>query len=255
MCRNIKTLFNFEPPVTDEEIRAASLQFVRKLSGFTRPSKANEPAFELAVDRTAEVARVLLGSLVTTASPRDRDAEAARARKRAAVRFGVQAGAIACLVALPVLAGALPALADAAADAAAHSKAFEKAVNARDAKAILALYAADAYVVWPGQGDEAHGKAAIEKLVADFLKGLPADTKLTLESQTALPLGGGEIATVGHWRQTFTDPDGKKGSVAIRTTEIIEKAKGKTLYVVDHASIGLGPEPPAAAQEPARGQE
>jgi len=88
MCRNIKTLFNFEPPVTDDEIRAASLQFVRKLSGFSKPSKTNEAAFERAVDRTAEVARELLRSLVTTAPPRDREIEAERARQRAAVRFG-----------------------------------------------------------------------------------------------------------------------------------------------------------------------
>ncbi|MGH7289181.1 MAG: DUF2277 domain-containing protein [Myxococcota bacterium] len=87
MCRNIKTLFNFEPPVTDAEIRAASLQFVRKLSGFTKPSKANEAAFQLAVDRTADVARTLLHSLVTTAFPRDRELEAQRARIRAAARF------------------------------------------------------------------------------------------------------------------------------------------------------------------------
>lgn len=88
MCRSIKTLFNFEPPVTDEEIRAASLQFVRKLSGFTKPSKANEDAFQLAVERTANVARELLVSLHTTAPPRDRAVEAERARARAAVRFG-----------------------------------------------------------------------------------------------------------------------------------------------------------------------
>jgi hypothetical protein len=88
MCRNIKTLFNFEPPVTDDEIRAASLQFVRKLSGFNRPSKVNEAAFERAVDRTAEVARELLRSLVTTAPARDREVEAERARQRAALRFG-----------------------------------------------------------------------------------------------------------------------------------------------------------------------
>ena len=87
MCRNIKTLFNFEPPVSDDEIRAASLQFVRKLSGFTKPSRVNEAAFERAVERTAEVARELLASLVTTAAPRDRETEAARARARAAVRF------------------------------------------------------------------------------------------------------------------------------------------------------------------------
>jgi hypothetical protein len=88
MCRSIKTLFNFEPPVTDEEIRAASLQFVRKLSGFTKPSKANEAAFHLAVERTAHVARKLLVSLHTTAPPRDRAVEAERARARAAARFG-----------------------------------------------------------------------------------------------------------------------------------------------------------------------
>jgi hypothetical protein len=88
MCRNIKTLFNFEPPVTDDEVRAASLQFVRKLSGFNKPSKANEAAFERAVDRTAEVARELLHALVTAAPPRDRDAEAVKARLRAAARFG-----------------------------------------------------------------------------------------------------------------------------------------------------------------------
>jgi hypothetical protein len=88
MCRNIKTLFNFEPPVTDDEIRAASLQFVRKLSGFNRPSQVNEAAFRRAVDRTTDVARELLHSLVTSAAPRDREVEAARARERAAARFG-----------------------------------------------------------------------------------------------------------------------------------------------------------------------
>ena len=88
MCRNIKTLFNFDPPVTDDEIRAASLQFVRKLSGFTKPSQANEAAFGRAVDETAEVARRLMNALVTTATPRDREVEAARAKARAAARFG-----------------------------------------------------------------------------------------------------------------------------------------------------------------------
>ena len=88
MCRNIKTLFNFEPPVTDDEISAAALQFVRKLSGFTRPSKANEAAFDHAVERVTLAARELLDSLVTSAPPRDRDAEAAKARARAAARFG-----------------------------------------------------------------------------------------------------------------------------------------------------------------------
>jgi hypothetical protein len=88
MCRNIRTLFNFEPPVTEDEVRAASLQFVRKLSGFHKPSKANEAAFDRAVDRTAAVATELLRSLTTTAPPRDREVEAERARQRAAVRFG-----------------------------------------------------------------------------------------------------------------------------------------------------------------------
>jgi hypothetical protein len=87
MCRNIKTLFNFDPPATDEEIRAASLQFVRKLSGFNKPSRANEPAFEQAIDDVAKIARRLIGSLITTAEPRDRDEVAARARARAAERF------------------------------------------------------------------------------------------------------------------------------------------------------------------------
>jgi hypothetical protein len=88
MCRNIKPLFNFEPPATDDEVRASALQFVRKVSGFTRPSKANEPAFDLAVDEVTEAARRLIASLVTTAPPRDREEVAARARERAAVRYG-----------------------------------------------------------------------------------------------------------------------------------------------------------------------
>lgn len=88
MCRNIRTLHNFKPPATDEEIRASALQFVRKLSGFARPSKANEVAFGRAVEEIARAAHELLGSLVTNAPPRDRDAEAAKARARAAERFG-----------------------------------------------------------------------------------------------------------------------------------------------------------------------
>jgi hypothetical protein len=87
MCRNIKTLHNFKPPATKEEIRASSLQFVRKLSGFTRPSKANEEAFNRAVDQVERAAQELLESLVTNAPPRDRDVEAAKARARSAERF------------------------------------------------------------------------------------------------------------------------------------------------------------------------
>jgi hypothetical protein len=88
MCRNIKQLFNFDPPATDDEVRASSLQFVRKLSGFNKPSKANEAAFDAAVEEVNEAARKLLASLVTNAPPRDREEFAARARERAAVRYG-----------------------------------------------------------------------------------------------------------------------------------------------------------------------
>ena len=87
MCRNIKNLFNFDPPATEAEIRDASVQFVRKLSGFTKPSQANQPAFDRAVDEVADVARRLIDSLVTTAAPRDRAEWAARAKLRAAQRF------------------------------------------------------------------------------------------------------------------------------------------------------------------------
>lgn len=87
MCRNIKTLHNFAPPATDEEIRASSLQFVRKLSGFTRPSKANEKAFNRAIERVTQAAQELLSSLVTNSPPRDREAEATKARARSAKRF------------------------------------------------------------------------------------------------------------------------------------------------------------------------
>lgn len=88
MCRNIKTLFNFEPPVTEEEIRGASLQFVRKISGFNKPSKANEAAFQTALEEIAAAANRLLRSLETTAPPKNREEEAAKAKARAAERFG-----------------------------------------------------------------------------------------------------------------------------------------------------------------------
>ncbi|HEY4426503.1 MAG TPA: DUF2277 domain-containing protein [Pyrinomonadaceae bacterium] len=91
MCRNIKTLHNFKPPATEEEIRASSIQFVRKLSGFTKPSKANEEAFNRAVEQVAQAATELLDSLVTTAPPRDREVESAKARARSAERYGAPA--------------------------------------------------------------------------------------------------------------------------------------------------------------------
>jgi hypothetical protein len=88
MCRNIKTLFNFDPPATDEEIRAASLQFVRKLSGFNAPSKSNEAAFNDAIDEVSAIARRLIDSLTTSATPKNREEVAVRARERSAERFG-----------------------------------------------------------------------------------------------------------------------------------------------------------------------
>jgi hypothetical protein len=90
MCRNIKTLYNFSPPATDDEIRASALQFVRKISGFTHPSKANEAAFNRAVEQVAKAAEDLLGSLVTMAPPRDREVEAAKLKERSALRFGAR---------------------------------------------------------------------------------------------------------------------------------------------------------------------
>jgi len=89
MCRNIKTLYNFSPPATDDEIRAAALQFVRKISGFNRPSQANEAAFHRAVDQVAAAARDLMGAMITLAPPRDREIEVAKAKARNAARFGV----------------------------------------------------------------------------------------------------------------------------------------------------------------------
>jgi hypothetical protein len=88
MCRNIKILFNFDPPATEDEIRAGAIQYVRKISGFAKPSAANEEAFDWAVNAVADASRVLLSSLVTSAAPRDREVEAARARARAVRRFG-----------------------------------------------------------------------------------------------------------------------------------------------------------------------
>ena len=88
MCRNIKTLFNFAPPATDDEVRAASIQFVRKLSGYTTPTKSNQKAFDRAIDKTFKMARELIDSLETTAPPKDRATEAAKAKAKSAIRFG-----------------------------------------------------------------------------------------------------------------------------------------------------------------------
>jgi uncharacterized protein (TIGR02246 family) len=141
---------------------------------------------------------------------------------------------------------ALPALADPTAEAKAHSEAFARAMNTRDAKAMLALYADDARVIWPGEGEEASGRQAIEKLIASTLATLPKDARIALKSQQAIPLGANYIATVGRWEQSATGPDGKKEISEVRTTEVLEKRGGKTLYLVDHASAGVPPPPPPA---------
>jgi uncharacterized protein (TIGR02246 family) len=152
--------------------------------------------------------------------------------------------AVLCLAAMPAFAGP-------AADATAHSEAFARAVNARDEESVLALYADDARVIWPGQGEEAKGRADIATLISKSLKDLPKDAKMTLKSQAAIPLGDGYIATVGRWEESFTDPDGKRQIVPVRTTEIIKKQGGKTLYIVDHASVGLPPADAPASPGPA----
>ncbi len=145
--------------------------------------------------------------------------------------------ALACLM-------ASPAFADPAADALSHSRAFERAVAAGDVPGVMALYAEDARAIWPGEGAEARGKPAIEKLIVETLKAFPG-AKMSLESQDALPLGRGYIAVVGRWRMVVPGEAGKTETMQIRTTEIIKKQGGRTLYVVDHASVGLPPAPGA----------
>jgi ketosteroid isomerase-like protein len=133
-----------------------------------------------------------------------------------------------------------PAFADATADAKAHSEAFARAANAGDVKAMLTLYADNARVIWPGQGDEAKGKIEIEKLIVNTLKAFPG-VKMTLKSQEAIPLGNGYIATIGKWEMSFKGSDGKIQTMEIRTSEIIKKQGHRTVYVIDHASVGLPP--------------
>lgn len=150
----------------------------------------------------------------------------------------VLAGALACL--------AGPAAADPAADGRAVSDAFAKAVAAGDVQAIVALYRDDASVIWPGQGEEAKGKAAIEalakKLVAQKIG------TIVLKSQDSIPLGDGYIVNVGRWENTFTTPAGKTQTVVVRTSEVLQKTDGKWLYLVDHASVGAPPPAPPHAR-------
>ena len=144
---------------------------------------------------------------------------------------------------------AAPVTADDAADAKAQGEAFVRAWDKGDVKAALALYADDARVIWPGEGDEGRGKAAIEALITKTFKMFPK-SGLVLKSQDTMPLGDGYIGNVGYWEQTVAGPDGKPATFRVRTTEILKRQGSKLVYLVDHASIGLPP-PPAASPTPA----
>ena len=146
------------------------------------------------------------------------------------------------LVTASLLALAAPAFADATAEAKKHSEAFGKACSAGDLKAVLALYTDDAYVIWPGAGEEAKGKAAIEKLVPGLCDP-KLGTKAVLTDVVGLQLDPTHIATVGHWTVTQNGPDGKPVTSQVRTSEVIVKSGHGWRYVVDHASIGMPAEP------------
>jgi uncharacterized protein (TIGR02246 family) len=148
-----------------------------------------------------------------------------------------------------VMALAAPAFADATADARKHDEAFAKACGAGDLKAVAALYTDDAFVIWPGVGEEAKGKVAIEKLAADLCDPKLA-TKPVLKSVVGLQLDPSHIAIIGHWELAQNGPDGKPTTSEIRTSEIIAKTADGWRYVVDHASIGVPPAEPA--KEPKR---
>jgi uncharacterized protein (TIGR02246 family) len=150
-----------------------------------------------------------------------------------------------CLVLFSLV--ATKALADPAADAKAHSDAFARAMAARDVAAVVALYADDARVIWPGQGEEAKGKAEIAKLVTRSLEASPDSTPV-LKSQEVIPLGGGYTAVLGLWEQVVKGPKGESETLHVRTSEIQRKIGNKMLYVVDHASIGVPPAPSPAAK-------
>ena len=146
-----------------------------------------------------------------------------------------------------VLALAAPAFADATADARAHDEAFSKACEAGDVKAVLALYADDAVVVWPGAGEEAKGKAAIEKLIPSLCNP-KSNTKAVIKSLEATSLDDSHILIVGHWEVTETGSDGKSTTSQIRATEVIAKSGASWRYVLDHASVGMPP-PKAAPKK------
>jgi ketosteroid isomerase-like protein len=145
-------------------------------------------------------------------------------------------------IALLLVCLAVPAFADDAADAKAQTEAFVRAWDKGDVKAALALYADDARVIWPGQGDEVKGKAAVEELLARTFEIFPK-SGLALKSQDTIPLGNGYIGNVCYFDQTVPGPDGKPATFRVRTTEILKRQGGKLVYVVDHASIGLAAPP------------
>ena len=144
-----------------------------------------------------------------------------------------------------VLALVAPALADPSADAKAVGDAFGKAMAAGDVPAVLALYRDDASVIWPGRGEEAQGKAALEKMVRAALASAPKDLKLVPKSNHAIALGSDYIVNVGRWEQTFTTPRGRHVTQEVRTTEVLQKTDGEWRYLVDHASVGLPVATPA----------
>lgn len=149
----------------------------------------------------------------------------------------------------------IPAFGDTAALARAHSEAFARAMNASDINAALALYAEDAYVVWPVQGEEAHGKIAIRALIDSTLKSFPKDSRLALQSQEAIALADGYIATVSHWEQSYPREDGTIATFLFRATEVIRVTGRESLYVIDHASSGLPAAGASASAETAPARE
>jgi uncharacterized protein (TIGR02246 family) len=141
---------------------------------------------------------------------------------------------------------AIPVSADTVTVARMHSEAFARAMNAKDIDAVLAFYAEDARVIWPGRSDEARGKTAIRALIASTLRSFPKDSRLELQSQDAIALADGYIATVSHWEQSYARNDGTRTATLYRATEVIRSNGKESLYVVDHASLGL---PPADTRE------
>jgi uncharacterized protein (TIGR02246 family) len=140
--------------------------------------------------------------------------------------------------------------ADPTGDARTHADAFAKACQASDVPAVMALYADDAIVVWPGQGQEAKGKAEIERLVRGLCT--RSELELVLESLEAMPLDDTHLATVGRWQDSFTGPRGARVTRRVRTTEVLVKRDGQWRYLIDHASIGVGPPRSMAARRERR---